>query len=607
MAISLKHLFQSAKTDGPDNTIVQPSDWNDEHVLTLDEGKIVGRAAGAGTGAAQELPMSVATDGSTIISGSSSNAMLRITQTGAGNALVVEDSANPDATPFVVAADGNVGIGTSSPANNAGYGTLTINGTSGGVLQLQEAGTNRFQIFANSTAAYLNGQTSQPMVFITNATEKMRIDASGNVGIGTSSPSQKLDVAGQVRVAANAGTITHALNYNENGGEIVLYDEAGTAATLLDQSSNQTRLLELINGSNLVLGMGGGNSTGVTQFMGAGYAEAMRIDASGNVGIGTTSITQRLTVSGNGLFTGNVDATNITGTGYSFRARANAGDTQGGLIQFTNNAATDQWAGITSPSSNQLVFYNGGGTELGRFNNTSFCVGTTSADGRVSVTSAGSTAAWQVRVNSSGVGNDSGIYMDASNHMMLVARNGSGGETIAMRSAGTSWVNGGKFLINATSSFDGVSDARQQIYTTGSACLACKVDGSGPGTFVSFFDNSGGRIGWIGFGGATTSYNTTSDYRLKDNVEPLSGSLEKIMALHPVSYEWKQSQAKGEGFLAHEVQEHIPLAVSGEKDAVMPSGEINAQGVDYSKIVVHLVAAIQEQQRQIDELKRKLS
>lgn len=119
MAISLKHLFQSAKTDGPDNTIVQPSDWNDEHVLTLDQGKIVGRAAGAGTGAAQELPVSVATDGSTIISGSSSNAMLRITQTGAGNALVVEDSANPDATPFVVDANGSVGVGTTSTASAA--------------------------------------------------------------------------------------------------------------------------------------------------------------------------------------------------------------------------------------------------------------------------------------------------------------------------------------------------------------------------------------------------------------------------------------------------------------------------------------------------------
>lgn len=124
MAISLKHLFQSAKTDGPDNTIVQPSDWNDEHVLTLDEGKIVGRAAGAGTGAAQELPVSVATDGSTIISGSSSNAMLRITQTGVGNALLVEDSANPDSTPFVVDSNGNVGIAKSVPTAK-----LDVNGT----------------------------------------------------------------------------------------------------------------------------------------------------------------------------------------------------------------------------------------------------------------------------------------------------------------------------------------------------------------------------------------------------------------------------------------------------------------------------------------------
>lgn len=319
------------------------------------------------------------------------------------------------------------------------------------------------------------------------------------------------------------------------------------------------------------------------------------------------TMTGSLSVTGNGSFTGNVDATNITGTGYSFRARANSGNTQGGLLQFTNNAATTQWAGITSPASNQLVFYNGGGTELGRFNNTSFCVGTTNTDGRISVTSAGSTAAWQIRTNSSGVGNDSGIYMDASNNMMLVARSGSGGETIALRSSGLSWVNGGKFLLNTTSTFDGVSDGQQQIITYGNAPLALKVNGGGPGTFVSFFDNSGGRIGWIGFGSATTSYNTTSDYRLKENVAPLSDGLARINALRPVTYTWKTGGQQGEGFIAHEVGAHIPLAVSGQKDAVNRDGSINPQGLDYSKMIVHLVSAVQELSAKLNAAEQRIA
>jgi hypothetical protein len=108
-------------------------------------------------------------------------------------------------------------------------------------------------------------------------------DASGNVGIGTSSPGAKLGVAGDVRILANAGAISHTFIYNENGGEINLHDETGAGATLFDQASNTTRLLELINGSNLQLGLGGANTTGVVQFMGAGYTERMRIDSSGIV------------------------------------------------------------------------------------------------------------------------------------------------------------------------------------------------------------------------------------------------------------------------------------------------------------------------------------
>jgi len=74
----------------------------------------------------------------------------------------------------------------------------------------------------------------------------------------------------------------------------------------------------------------------------------------------------------------------------------------------------------------------------------------------------------------------------------------------------------------------------------------------------------------------------------------MTTGLETINALKPVTYDWLVDGTPGEGFIAHELQAVIPHAVTGEKDAVNEDGSIKPQGVDYSKIVVHLVAAIQE-------------
>jgi hypothetical protein len=74
----------------------------------------------------------------------------------------------------------------------------------------------------------------------------------------------------------------------------------------------------------------------------------------------------------------------------------------------------------------------------------------------------------------------------------------------------------------------------------------------------------------------------------------MTTGLEKISALKPVTYDWINDKSEGEGFIAHELQAIIPAAVTGAKDAVDADGKPEYQGVDYSKIVVHLVAALQE-------------
>jgi hypothetical protein len=135
-------------------------------------------------------------------------------------------------------------------------------------------------------------------------------------------------------------------------------------------------------------------------------------------------------------------------------------------------------------------------------------------------------------------------------------------------------------------------------------------NGSGTSTYnaMVFYNNgTGSQVGSIGVSGSATSFNTSSDYRLKENVAPMTTGLATINALKPVTYDWISDNSQGEGFIAHELQEHIPLAVTGEKDAVDDEGKPIYQGVDYSKIVVYLVAAIQELSAKNDALETRLS
>ena len=122
-----------------------------------------------------------------------------------------------------------------------------------------------------------------------------------------------------------------------------------------------------------------------------------------------------------------------------------------------------------------------------------------------------------------------------------------------------------------------------------------------------YYSGSTTLVGNITTNGSTTTYGTSSDYRLKENVEPLDSGIDTITALNPVKYEWKLSGLYGEGFIAHELQEVIPEAVNGEKDAVEADGTISPQNIDMSKIVPHLVAAVQELKAELDAAKARIS
>ena len=103
-----------------------------------------------------------------------------------------------------------------------------------------------------------------------------------------------------------------------------------------------------------------------------------------------------------------------------------------------------------------------------------------------------------------------------------------------------------------------------------------------------------------------TSYNTISDYRLKENIVPLENGLDRVLQLKPSKFNWIETGNETEGFIAHELQEYFPDAVTGEKDAVYSStGNIKPQSVDYGRITPLLVKAIQELTARVQELENK--
>jgi hypothetical protein len=103
----------------------------------------------------------------------------------------------------------------------------------------------------------------------------------------------------------------------------------------------------------------------------------------------------------------------------------------------------------------------------------------------------------------------------------------------------------------------------------------------------------------------STNYNTTSDYRLKKDFYPISSGLSKVNLLKPTNFKWIDSDARTDGFIAHEVQDVFPNAVTGEKDAIDENGNPIYQQIDQSKLIPIMVAAIQELSRKVYELEAR--
>jgi hypothetical protein len=127
---------------------------------------------------------------------------------------------------------------------------------------------------------------------------------------------------------------------------------------------------------------------------------------------------------------------------------------------------------------------------------------------------------------------------------------------------------------------------------------------SGSSVLQYYYRQNGALVGTISYNGTNTLFNGTSDYRLKEDLKDYNG-LEILSKLKTYNFNWKNTNVRDYGMIAHELQEVLPNYVTGEKDALNKDGSINPQGVDYSKIVPVLIKSIQELSAEINILKNK--
>jgi hypothetical protein len=120
--------------------------------------------------------------------------------------------------------------------------------------------------------------------------------------------------------------------------------------------------------------------------------------------------------------------------------------------------------------------------------------------------------------------------------------------------------------------------------------------------------NSNGVVGTIRTSGSATSFNTSSDHRLKENVNYNFDATTRLKQLKPARFNFiADANTTVDGFIAHEVQEIIPEAISGKKDAVDEKGNILPQGIDQSKLTPILTKALQEAIAKIEQLEARIT
>ena len=419
---------------------------------------------------------------------------------------VVGGGSSPD--KIYIQDNGDVGIGTSLPGRKLEIkDEITTNGHIQG-LRIMGNASNYYDI-GRMVSGPLSIQGSQA-----GYNDIVLAPTSGDVGIGTGTPSAKLEV-----VTAVGGDAIR-LNFGQSADIFLGFNSANPRILLQDNSNVVTHNFQS-NGDNYIVGS--------------------------NVGIGTTSPDTRLHVVGPG------GAVNPPSYSVFDVTIENSGQSDLGIIGTTYSGI--YFGDAASALEGALVYYHG--------------------DNHMSFRTNGNNE--KMRITSGGtVGNTGSTVLG-----------GGAAEGVT----GWNFAPGNGTIITS-------SDSDSNMYIG-------KVSGYSNDRFISFYVN-GSLVGRITTNGSTTSYVTTSDYRAKENVVEMTGALDRVSQLKPSRFNFIADADKTvDGFLAHEVQEIVPEAISGEKDAVDEEGNPDYQGIDQSKLVPLLVAAIQELKAEIELLKSK--
>ena len=154
------------------------------------------------------------------------------------------------------------------------------------------------------------------------------------------------------------------------------------------------------------------------------------------------------------------------------------------------------------------------------------------------------------------------------------------------------WTGDGNLVSQATGGW------AVSAYGNGAHAMLVRVNNTTK--YLAAFYYTSSQVGGITTDGTNTAYGTSSDYRLKENIAPLTGALATLAKLKPVTYTWISNKAKGQGFIAHELQEVVPECVIGAKDEINEDGSIKAQNIDASFLVATLTSALQELNAKFD-------
>jgi len=517
----------------------------------------------------------------------------------AGNAISFTQAMTLDAS-------GNLGVGvTSVTAPGASRQGIQVASAAGGAVLLGQSATatnNARVLGANSGAELLlAGGAGNPVTIYTDGTERARITSGGDVGIGTSSPSERLDVYlnSTGNISAKVGNTSGSVQLLQSNGIAYLYTAANQPIAF---STNNTERMRLDSAGNLGLGVTPSAWTTVTPVFQMGRASFYGFSNEARM-------SANFFFNGADRYIANGFATSYNQADGAHRFFTAPSGTAGNAITFTQAMTLDSsgrlMVGYTSNTDGSALQINansvGSTVYTAAFNNSST---STSAYNAIRLAQGASGSAVGILgTGGSAVGNTAfqntfGIGTQTTHALTFItadterARITSGGDLLV----GTTTANA-RLTLQQSGSQDVI---RVNIGTGGSGYV---VIGSGTTMGAAYFQTSSGFAGQITCSGTTTSYATSSDYRLKENIQPMTGALAKVQALKPCTYKWKADGSDGEGFIAHELAEVVPQCVTGEKDAVDEDGNPKYQGIDTSFLVATLTAAIQELKAEFDAYK----